>query len=139
MTGETAPSDQDAAPCPCGSAQPYARCCGRFHQGEARAATAEQLMRSRYSAFAREDAPYLLDTWHPSSRPRRVRFDPARRWVGLEVLATSGGGMLDGEGTVTFVAHHERDGEHRELREVSAFVRVEGRWCYLGPVDATLD
>ena len=138
MTSETI-DGPDPEMCPCGSARPYDRCCGRFHRGEAQAATAEQLMRSRYTAFAVGDADYLLETWHPASRPRRVRFDPGRRWVGLEVLATTGGGMLDGEGTVSFVAHHERDGERRELQEVSAFVRIEGRWRYLGPVDASLD
>ena len=26
-------------------------------------------MRSRYSAFVREDAAYLLVTWHPDTRP----------------------------------------------------------------------
>ena len=138
MTSETAGAAPDPAACPCGSGVPEEQCCGRFLRGEARAATAEQLMRSRYTAFARGDASYLLETWHASSRPRRVRFDPGRRWVGLEVLDTTGGGMLDQEGTVSFVAHHERDGRRRELREVSLFLRDEGRWRYLGPVDATL-
>jgi SEC-C motif-containing protein len=110
-----------------------------MHRGEAQAATAEQLMRSRFAAFAREDAAYLLDTWHPSTRPRRVRFDPGRRWVRLDVLLTEAGGMLDSEGTVSFVAHHRRGGETGELREVSLFVRDDGRWRYLGPVDASLD
>jgi SEC-C motif-containing protein len=129
----------EATVCPCGAAQPYDRCCGRLHRGEAQASTAEQLMRSRYTAFARQDAAYLMDTWHPSSRPRRVRFDAAGRWVGLEVVATDGGGMLDTEGTVEFIAHHIRGGERRDLHEISLFVRDEGRWRYLGPVDASLD
>ena len=139
MTSETHAAGPRSAACACGSGVPEARCCGRFLRGEATAATAEQLMRSRYTAFAREDASYLLETWHPSSRPRRVRFDEGRRWVGLEVLDTTGGGMLDREGTVSFVAHHERDGRRRELREISLFLRDEGRWRYLGPVDASLD
>jgi SEC-C motif-containing protein len=95
-------------------------------------------MRSRYSAFAVGDTYYLLETWHPTSRPRRVRIDPDRSWVGLEVLDVSGGGLLDAEGTVEFVARHERDGERGELHEISAFLRVDGRWRYLGPVDASL-
>ncbi len=138
MTSDSVDAGTNLAACPCGSGAAEERCCGRFLRGEAQAATAEQLMRSRYTAFAREDAAYLLETWHPSSRPRRVRFDPGRRWVGLEVLETTGGGMLDSEGSVSFVAHHERDGQHHELREVSVFLRDEGRWRYLGPVDASL-
>lgn len=138
MTSDPRGEGATPAACPCGSGAFEERCCGRFLRGDGQAATAEQLMRSRYTAFAREDAAYLLETWHPSTRPRRVRFDPGRRWVGLEVLETTGGGMLDSEGSVSFVAHHERDGRHRELREVSLFVRDEGRWRYLGPVDASL-
>lgn len=134
MTSETT----GTPPCPCGAAMAYDACCGRFHGGEAEAATAEQLMRSRYSAFARGDAAYLLATWHPSTRPRRVRFDPDRRWVGLDLLATSGGGLLDAEGSVEFVAHHQRGDQRAELHEVSLFVRDERRWRYLGPVDASL-
>jgi SEC-C motif-containing protein len=47
-----AAGDDPNRPCPCGSAQPYAECCARLHRGEATAATAELLMRSRFSAFA---------------------------------------------------------------------------------------
>lgn len=41
-----------ADPCPCGLGRPYGRCCGRLHRGAASAGTAEELMRSRYAAFA---------------------------------------------------------------------------------------
>ena len=54
-------ADQD--PCPCGGGL-YGRCCGPLHRGEQRALTAEQLMRSRYSAFARGEVDYLIAT-HP--------------------------------------------------------------------------
>ena len=41
----------DGQACPCGLGDNYDSCCGRLHKGEP-ARTAEQLMRSRYSAFA---------------------------------------------------------------------------------------
>src|ERR671926_88252 len=113
--------------CPCGTGLPYAECCGRLHDGTAAAATAEQLMRSRYSAFAVGDADHLLATWHPSTRPGRLRLDPAVRWTGLEVLATTGGALLDTEGTVEFRAHSDAGSRH----ERSRFVREDGRWFYL--------
>ena len=62
--------------CPCLSGEQYADCCGRFHAGEAEAPTAEQLMRSRYSAFVVLDAGYLLRTWHPETRPASLELDP---------------------------------------------------------------
>ncbi|CAM5692721.1 YchJ family metal-binding protein [Streptomyces violaceorubidus] len=62
--------------CPCGRPEPYARCCGRFHAGTAAAPSAEALMRSRYSAFVKGDAGYLLRPWHPGTRPARLDLDP---------------------------------------------------------------
>lgn len=92
-------------------------------------------MRSRFAAFAVGDEAYLLRSWHPASRPARVRFVPGQRWTRLDVLAAAGG-PLDREGTVEFVAHFERDGEARQLHEISRFTRHEGHWVYVGPIAA---
>ena len=67
----------NATLCPCGSARPYASCCGALHQsfseeGQLLAASAEALMRSRYSAFVLDLRPYLLATWHPRTRPTHL-------------------------------------------------------------------
>lgn len=117
--------------CPCGTGLGYAECCGPLHSGAAPAATAEQLMRSRYSAFAVGDPAYLLATWHPRTRPSALELDPGVRWIGLDVLRTEGGGLLAGEGTVEFTAHRIADGERGEQHEVSRFVREDGAWRYL--------
>jgi len=113
--------------CPCGLAETYEECCGRFHRGEAAAPTAESLMRSRYSAFVKRDEEYLLRTWHPRTRPPRVDFDPGMRWTGLEILATSEGSAFHTTGTVEFRASY-RGGA---LRERSRFERVDGAWTYV--------
>ena len=96
-------------------------------------------MRSRYSAFVLADAPHLERTWHPNTRPRRVGFTPGQVWTGLEVLATTGGGLFDMEGTVAFVARYERDGVPGGLREHSRFAKLDGRWVYVDalPVDGS--
>ncbi len=88
-------------------------------------------MRSRYSAFALGDAAYLLETWHSTTRPRSLDLDPAVRWTGLDVLATTGGALLEAEGTVEFRAHHRLDGRSGAQHERSRFVREGGRWRYL--------
>jgi SEC-C motif-containing protein len=117
--------------CPCGTGLTYAECCGRLHDGTATAGTAEQLMRSRYSAFAVGDPAYLFATWHPSTRPRRLELDPDVRWTGLEVLATTGGTLLAAEGTVAFRASWVAGGTPGAQEEDSRFVREAGRWVYL--------
>ena len=116
--------------CPCGTGLTYAECCGRLHDGTASAATAEQLMRSRYSAFAVGDPAYLLATWHPRTRPAGLDLDPEVRWTGLEILATSGGSMLATEGTVEFRASYRGGAQHEDSR----FLREGGRWYYLDGV-----
>lgn len=114
--------------CPCGLlVEPYENCCGRYHSGAAEAQTAELLMRSRYSAFVRLDAGYLLRTWHPRTRPARLHLDPGMRWTGLEVLDTTSGSTFHSTGTVTFRASY-RGGS---LHERSRFERVDGAWVYV--------
>ena len=120
--------------CPCGTGLPYAECCGPLHDGTTTAGTAEQLMRSRYSAFALGDPAYLLATWHTSTRPRTLELDPAVRWTGLDVLATTGGTLLAAEGTVEFRAHHLAGGSAGDQHERSRFVREDGAWRYLDGV-----
>jgi SEC-C motif-containing protein len=96
-------------------------------------------MRSRYTAFAVGDEAHLLRSWHPSTRPDSVQLVPGQRWTGLEVLATVAGELLDREGEVEFRAHYERRGRPGVLHELSRFVRdADGRWVYLGPVEAEL-
>ena len=125
-------SAQGSSPCPCGGGT-YGSCCGPLHRGEQHAETAEQLMRSRYSAFVKAEVDYLLAT-HPqpelnaAERSRALRESCRHtRWLGLRVLQTSAGGANDAEGTVQFEARY-RGGV---LRETSLFERREGRWCYI--------
>ncbi len=121
-----------AAACPCGSGVNYAACCGRLHRGDAVAATAEALMRSRYSAFVAGLADYLQASWHASTRPAELDLsaDAATKWLGLEVRAHR---QQDANhATVEFVARWRVAGRGQRLHETSRFVReADGRWYYL--------
>lgn len=116
--------------CPCESGKPYRTCCEPFHQGEL-PPTAEQLMRSRYTAFALGNPSYLLDSWHPRTRPERIELDPAQKWLGLKVIETVAGGPGDPTGTVRFVARYKLGGRGYRLEEHSRFERVNGAWTYM--------
>jgi len=114
--------------CPCGSSD-YARCCGRFHDGVV-PETAEQLMRSRYSAFVKDLRPYLLATWHPDTRPSAIEApEPGLKWLGLTVRRAWQPEV--GRGVVEFVARSKLGGRAHRLHEVSTFVREGGRWLYV--------
>ncbi|AFM16852.1 hypothetical protein Mycch_2069 [Mycolicibacterium chubuense NBB4] len=111
-------------PCPCGSDDRYRQCCRPLHAGERQAATAEQLMRSRYSAFVLGDAEYLWRTWHPRTRPERVTVDPAIVWTGLEVIDHNGD-------EVEFRAHYRTVQRTGTLHERSRFAVRARRWFYV--------
>ncbi len=115
--------------CPCGGGS-LATCCGPILDGTQAAPTAERLMRSRYTAFALGHDAHLRRSWHPASRPTLVTAG-RRTWTGLEIVATTGGTMLDTTGTVTFRASYLDEGRRGVLGECSRFGRVEGRWVYL--------
>jgi SEC-C motif-containing protein len=87
-------------------------------------------MRSRYSAFVESDEDYLLNSWHPDTRPSRVRFDSEQRWLGLSIKRTEAGGGLDSTGTVEFVARFKVQGKGHRLHENSRFEKISGRWYY---------
>lgn len=119
--------------CPCGSGRPLAACCGRYLDGHAAPPDAEALMRSRYTAYVLAREPYLLATWHASTRPTRLDLTPTR-WIGLTVSRHE---QQDADhATVEFVARYKIGGRAHRLHETSRFVREEGRWYYVdGEVD----
>jgi len=123
------------AVCPCQSGKPYTDCCGPLHRGDAAAATAEALMRSRYSAYVQGDADYLLATWHASTRPTALDFGDAAstHWLGLEVRRYGTAGTTDPDhAIVEFVARYRIGGAPAvRLHEISRFVREDGRWYYV--------
>ncbi|MCO8270564.1 YchJ family metal-binding protein [Actinoplanes sp. TRM 88003] len=119
--------------CPCGRGLPYAECCEPAHLGQP-PATAEALMRSRYTAFALDDDAYVLKSWHPKTRPARIEPDSKLRWTGLDIIGTSGGGLFDAEGIVEFRAHYKDHGKPGDMVERSRFVRSDGQWAYWGPI-----
>lgn len=125
-------SRRNAKTCPCGLRASYDECCGRLHRGDAAAATAEELMRSRFSAFAKQDAGYLLRSWHSSTRPAQLTFDDGDpQWVRLEIVGSTEGGPFHSTGTVEFRAHFRAGGRPGAMHENSRFVREDGAWVYL--------
>ncbi len=130
----SARSGDTTQPCPCGNGA-YAACCGRFHRGEAMPATAEALMRSRYSAYVLGDESWLRQTWHASTCPEDLGVDRGTRWLGLSVKLHAQQDAT--HATVAFVARYKVGGRAHRLEELSRFVfepREPGtpaRWLYV--------
>jgi SEC-C motif-containing protein len=118
--------------CPCGDAnKEYTDCCARYLNGREDAATAEVLMRSRYTAYTLENEDYLLATWHPSTRPDSLKLadGPHKKWLGLRVSRHEQTG--ENHSVVEFVARYKVGGRAHRLHEISRFVRESGRWFYV--------
>lgn len=122
-------------PCPCGL-DTYDACCAPFHRGDAAVPTAERLMRARYSAYARGEVDFLLESILEESREDHDRavieqWSAESEWLGLEVLATEAGGESDDAGTVEFVARYRNPkGERISHHELAEFTRVDDRWYF---------
>ncbi|KMO78399.1 YchJ family protein [Mycolicibacterium chlorophenolicum] len=126
---------QPDEPCPCGSAATAAQCCLPLVRGERQAGTAEELMRSRYTAFALGDADYLWRTWHPRTRPEPVTIDPAVVWTGLEIIEAAGDEVefraSYREGRRRALARGAEDQRTGTLHERSRFAVRARRWFYV--------
>lgn len=123
--------------CACGSAQTFENCCQPYLTGKAMPETAEQLMRSRYTAYTMVDINYIKNTLAPESRHD---FDPKTtkdwaqqaKWKGLNIMSTERGSANDTKGTVEFTATYEQDGEGFDHHEVSQFRKSEnGQWLFV--------
>ena len=114
--------------CPCGSGQLYQDCCELYHLSLG-APNAEKLMRSRYSAYVLGLEEYLLNTWHPNTRPQYLNLSQDRtQWLGLEVKRFE---PDDDNAIVEFVAKYKINGKAEKLHETSRFKRIATRWFYV--------
>jgi SEC-C motif domain protein len=124
---------------------PYDECCGRWHKGWAHAqhaTTPQELMRSRYSAYAlaKPGSPqglqllqYLLNTWHVSTLPDDLELSPTQ-WIGLQVLHSEQSAQA---GVVEFIARYKDGGKAHKMHEISRFILQDAdsvhpaRWQYI--------
>lgn len=96
-------------------------------------------MRSRYAAYSKGLATYILATTDPDGGQWRAdraawteevaAFSAATRFEGLVILEAPL--PVGDHGTVTFRAALTRDGQPVGFVEKSAFRRVNGHWLYV--------
>ncbi len=121
-------------PCFCGNQITYSHCCQKFISGKEFPETPEQLMRSRYSAYATGEIDYLIESTHPSTRKlyspdEIVAWMHANKWVKLEIIRSF-------DATVEFKAHFVEGLKSPEIHhERSTFKEENGRWYFLDGID----
>jgi SEC-C motif domain protein len=135
--------------CPCGSGKSYEECCEKLHSGQERAASAELLMRARYSAFEKNEIDFIEKTHKPGTtdfdREEAQKWATQSTWLGLDVVKTLKGSESDQEGIVEFKAHYSNEeGNKFQHHEIAKFEKIDGHWFYsdgdvvgLGPLKRT--
>jgi SEC-C motif-containing protein len=125
-----------SSPCPCGSSNTLSQCCAPYIAQTHRVETAEQLMRSRYTAFATGATTYLVATLAPERRSpseRRMLEQELRqtKWVKLEILDRVAGQVSDSTGIVEFNAYFIAPTGAGCLHERSNFRKEGEQWFYV--------
>jgi SEC-C motif-containing protein len=121
--------------CPCGSGRAYEECCESLIKGVKQPLTAEQLMRSRYSAYVRVETDYIFETTHPDHRQGYDHkgtkiWAENSQWEGLEIVDTNAGGPDDNEGDVEFIAKYREKGLRKQHHELAHFKKKKGIWYF---------
>lgn len=65
--------------CPCGSGETYSNCCSKIHKNvqNFRKAAAQDIVKARYSAYAKKNPEFLMMSTHPNNKA----FNPdLRAW-----------------------------------------------------------
>lgn len=120
----------------------YADCCQPYHNLDAQAASAERLMRTRYSAFVLQKADYIVKTTVLAQQALLdiisiEKWAHETNWAGLEIVShTAKLGKRHAQ--VEFKAYYteskeQPDGAHAAHHELSSFVEANGRWYFLDP------
>lgn len=122
--------------CPCGSGKTFSACCKPYLEGSAQPATAEDLMRSRYTAYVKKNIDYIQSTHSPQTRDS-LDMEATREWAeesqwkGLAILNTQEGGSQDSTGTVEFKAEYVQENRPYTHHEVSRFEKIDGTWFFV--------
>ena len=121
--------------CPCGSGREYENCCAPYIQKKAKAPDPETLMRARYSAYAKHEIDFIVETClrddtHDIDVEATRSWSEKSKWLSLKILRTEKGGSADQEGKVEFIATFVQDGLRDQHHEISHFMRKDGEWLF---------
>ena len=120
--------------CPCGGEE-QDTCCGPVLAGERFPATAAELMKARYTAYATQEIDFIVESHHPERRDEVDRdgaekWSAGAEWQGLEIVSTKEGGANDQKGVVEFIARYKVDEVEYRHHENAVFDKIDGRWFF---------
>ena len=122
--------------CPCGSNLSYAECCEPIINEQSFAKTAEQLMRSRYTAFAKNELEHLVNTTILAKRESHdaestEEWAKNSQWKGFEIIKTEAGGEEDTKGSVEFIVTFSQNNADFKHHELATFEKEDNKWYFV--------
>lgn len=119
--------------CPCCSGKNYDECCKPVISGERKAASPEELMRARYSAYAKGEIDFIINSTHKEKRGENDRgeienWSRKSEWMGLKIVRTEDDGPENGK--VEFIATYADRGVKLEHHELAEFRKVNDDWFF---------
>lgn len=130
--------------CYCNSQLSFDQCCQPLLNAKHKAHTAQQLMRSRFSAFCTGNIDYLIATHHPSKHQDNDRQTLNQsvnecQWLQLSIHPTSNHQTSqtlkpNNQDEVEFTATYLHQGQLLQLHEISRFIYENQQWYYLDGV-----
>lgn len=120
--------------CYCGNSLSFEQCCQPIIKEQQFAQTAEQLMRSRYSAYCIKDGGYIYNTYAKEKRADNSVSDIQQwadetKWLSLQIKSSDLGN--DTYDFVEFIATYKANNEIWQLHEKSRFIIENEHWRYL--------
>lgn len=121
--------------CPCGLSKKYLECCGKFIEKKELPKTAEELMRSRYSAYTKAKIDYIKDTMIGPAL-KQFNYENAllwateSMWLKLEVVNHIVDKKDKNLAFVEFKAFYLANNIPQVLHEKSKFKKVHNKWLY---------
>jgi SEC-C motif-containing protein len=115
----------------------YSACCAPLHEGKTQPATPENLMRARYSAYAKKnmefiDATQIMLEGETFNQAEALKWAESSDWKGLKIVSTKKGGVTDTTGIVEFEAHYQDKASGKDLihKETALFEKAGGQWKF---------
>lgn len=121
--------------CPCGNELEYEKCCGIFHSGSKKPNTCEELMRARYTAFAKGEIKFIADSHMPETsdfnEADAKQWSESSTWEGLEIVSTKQGFDEHNTGIVEFRAMYSDTEKNKYIHhEIATFKKIDDSWHY---------
>ena len=115
--------------CYCGNTKTFQNCCEPIILQQQLATSAEQLMRSRFSAFYTKNEAWLEASWDESTRSKTLQFEDGLKWLDLTIIQSSNSDKT--HSTVEFEARYLKAGKVQAIHENSRFIKHGLQWLYI--------